>query len=60
MVLKGGYLVEDSHKADERAGAPLLHEPRQLRLFIVEKRRLWGDIIVAFQHSKGAYKQEGD
>jgi len=25
----------------------------------LEKRRLWEDLIVAFQYFKGAYKQEG-
>ena len=25
----------------------------------METRRLWGDLIVAFQYLKGAYKQEG-
>jgi len=49
---------EEGHEDVQRAEHLTCDERlRELGLFILEKRELWGDLTVIFQYLKGAYKQ---
>ena len=52
---------EEGHEDEQRAGAPLLWGKTEGTGFPDWKREgTGGDLTVAFQYLKGAYKQEGE
>ncbi|KAK4818682.1 hypothetical protein QYF61_017903 [Mycteria americana] len=44
----------------QRRDMKIIRGLRELGFFSLEKKRLWGDLIAAFQYFKGAYKKDGD
>ena len=50
---------EVGHEKDPRNGTPLIRgQAERMGLFSLEKRRIWGDLIAAFQYLNGSYRKE--
>ena len=56
-----GKHPEEGHRTDPRDGtSPLQGQAERLGLLNPEKRRLWGDLTLAFHYLKRGYQKEGD
>lgn len=55
------WTCRSEHRGHQQAGTPLLQtQAERVGLFSLEKRKLWGDFVVAFQYLKGANKKDGE
>lgn len=48
---------EEFHEDDQRAGPPLPRKAETFESFSLETRKLWRDLIAAFQYLKGPYEK---
>ena len=54
------WLIQQKEGNQGLENLPYKDSMKELGLFSMEKRRLWRELIVAFQYLKGDYKQEGN